>query len=39
MLGQDNDYVYREVLGVSDDEFEELVNEGHIGTEYVPEVA
>ena len=38
MLGQDNDYVYREVLGVSDEEFNTLVNEGHIGTEYVPEV-
>jgi len=38
MLGQDNDYVYREVLGVSDEEFNALVNDGHIGTEYVPSV-
>ena len=38
MLGQDNDYVYREVLGVSDAEFNELVQEGHIGTEYVAEI-
>ena len=38
MLGQDNDYVYREVLGVSDEEFDTLTEEGHIGTEYVPEV-
>ncbi|MXY36930.1 MAG: hypothetical protein F4Y54_09265 [Dehalococcoidia bacterium] len=33
-LGQDNDYVYREVLGVSDEEYDRLVAEGHIATEY-----
>jgi crotonobetainyl-CoA:carnitine CoA-transferase CaiB-like acyl-CoA transferase len=35
VLGQDNEYVYRELLGVSDEEYEELVARGHIGTEYV----
>ena len=33
-LGQDNDYVYRELLGVSDEEYDRLVAEGHIATEY-----
>ena len=29
-MGQDNDYVYRELLGVSDEEYARLVAEGHI---------
>ncbi len=29
-MGQDNDYVYRELLGVSDGEYARLVAEGHI---------
>ncbi len=33
-LGQDNDYVYRELLGVSDAEYDRLAAEGHIATEY-----
>jgi crotonobetainyl-CoA:carnitine CoA-transferase CaiB-like acyl-CoA transferase len=33
-LGEDNDYVYRQLLGVSDEEYAELVLEGHIGTEF-----
>ena len=33
-LGQDNDYVYREVLGVSDEEYDRLVAEGHIATTF-----
>ena len=33
-MGQDNDYVYREVLGVSGEEYDRLVAEGHIATEY-----
>jgi len=32
-LGEHNDYVYREVLGVSPAEYEELVREGHVGQE------
>jgi crotonobetainyl-CoA:carnitine CoA-transferase CaiB-like acyl-CoA transferase len=33
-LGQDNDYVYRELLNVSDIEYERLQSLGHIGTTY-----
>ena len=31
-FGQDNDYVYRELLGVSDEEYARLEAEGHIAT-------
>jgi crotonobetainyl-CoA:carnitine CoA-transferase CaiB-like acyl-CoA transferase len=34
-LGQDNEYVYKEVLGMGDDEYAELVAEQHVGTEYL----
>ena len=33
-LGEDNEYVYKEVLQISDAEYEALVKGGHIGTEY-----
>ena len=33
-VGQDNDYVFREVLGLSVDEYELLGSQGLIGTEY-----
>lgn len=39
LLGQDNEYVYKTLLGTSDEEYMELEKEGHIGTEYPPEVA
>ncbi len=29
-----NEYIYKEVLGFADKEYEELVSEGHIGMEY-----
>ncbi|HEY5273725.1 MAG TPA: CoA transferase [Acidimicrobiales bacterium] len=35
LLGQDNDYVYREVLGFSDEQYQRFVELGHIGTDYV----
>ncbi len=38
MFGEHNDYVYREVLKVSDEEFEALKAGGHIATEYDPSV-
>ncbi len=38
MFGEHNDYVYREVLKVSDEEFEALRAGGHIATEYDPSV-
>lgn len=38
MFGEHNDYVYRDVLKVSDEEFEALKAAGHIATEYDPSV-
>ncbi len=38
MFGEHNDYVYREVLGMSDDEIEALRAKGHIATKYDPSV-
>lgn len=37
-LGEDNQYVYREVLALGDAEYEALVERGHIGTEYAPHI-
>jgi len=34
-LGQDNEYVYKEIIGVTDVEYQQLVAEAHAGTEYV----
>jgi len=34
-LGEDNEYVYREVLEVTEAEYDELAREEHIGTTYV----
>jgi crotonobetainyl-CoA:carnitine CoA-transferase CaiB-like acyl-CoA transferase len=33
-LGEDNDYVYRDLLGISDEEYAELERLGHIGMDY-----
>lgn len=33
-FGQDNDYVYRELLGISDEEYTRLEAEGHIATSF-----
>jgi crotonobetainyl-CoA:carnitine CoA-transferase CaiB-like acyl-CoA transferase len=33
-LGEHNEYVYKQVIGVSDEEYEDLVEKGHIGTTY-----
>jgi benzylsuccinate CoA-transferase BbsF subunit len=38
LFGEHNDYVYREVLGVSEDEYERLKAAGHVTTVYGPEV-
>jgi crotonobetainyl-CoA:carnitine CoA-transferase CaiB-like acyl-CoA transferase len=35
-LGEHNEYVYKEVLGVTDEEYAELEREGHIGMDLVP---
>ena len=37
-LGEHNEYVYRELLGVSDEEYRQLEEEGHIGMDFLPEV-
>ena len=37
-LGEHNEYVYKQVLKISDEEYAELEKEGHIGMDYVPEV-
>ena len=34
-LGEDNDYVYRHVLGLGDAEYDELVDDEHIGDTYI----
>jgi crotonobetainyl-CoA:carnitine CoA-transferase CaiB-like acyl-CoA transferase len=35
-LGEHNEYVYKQILGVSDEEYAELEREGHIGMDLVP---
>ncbi len=37
-LGEDNEYVYKKVLGYSDAEYKELEAKGHIGMDYAPHV-
>jgi crotonobetainyl-CoA:carnitine CoA-transferase CaiB-like acyl-CoA transferase len=37
-LGEDNEYVYKQILGYSDKEYARLEREGHIGMDYAPQV-
>lgn len=37
-LGEHNEYIYKQLLGYSDQEYEEFERQGHIGTEYVPQI-
>jgi len=37
-LGEHNEYIYKGILKVSDEEYRELEREGHIGMDYTPEV-
>lgn len=37
MLGEDNEYVYKQLIGVSDEEYHDLEKKAHIGTDYVYE--
>ena len=37
-LGEHNEYVYKEILKVSDREYAELEAEGHIGMDFDPEI-
>ena len=38
LFGQHNDYVYRELLGISDDEYARLVDAGHITDTFDPDL-
>jgi crotonobetainyl-CoA:carnitine CoA-transferase CaiB-like acyl-CoA transferase len=37
-LGEHNEYVYKTLLGIGDEEFAELERRGHIGMDYAPEI-
>ena len=37
-LGEHNEYIYKKLLGYSDQEYQELEAQGHIGTEYAPNI-
>ena len=37
-LGEDNDYVYRDVLGLSEEEYDQLKAAGQVGMDYAPHV-
>lgn len=37
-LGEDNEYVYKRLLGFSDQEYTNLEAEGHVGTEFDPDI-
>jgi len=38
LLGEHNLYVYRELLGITAEEYKRLEGEKHVGMDYVPEV-
>ena len=37
-IREHNGYVYKQVIGVSDAEYQELAKKGHIGTDYIPKI-
>lgn len=37
-LGEHNEYVYKQVLGISNEEYAQLETEGHIGTDYADDM-
>jgi crotonobetainyl-CoA:carnitine CoA-transferase CaiB-like acyl-CoA transferase len=37
-LGEHNEYVYKKVIGVSDEEYARLEAEGHIGMDFIPSI-
>ena len=39
LLGQDNEYVYKELLGYTDQEYKRFEETGHVGMDYDPSVA
>jgi crotonobetainyl-CoA:carnitine CoA-transferase CaiB-like acyl-CoA transferase len=38
LLGEDNEYVYKQVLGYSDEEYRRLEEQGHIGMDFDPSI-
>ncbi|MEE9198894.1 MAG: hypothetical protein V3U26_03755, partial [Dehalococcoidia bacterium] len=38
LLGEHNEYVYRELLGITEEEYKALEARGHIGMDYPPHV-
>ncbi|MFQ5873173.1 MAG: CoA transferase [Dehalococcoidia bacterium] len=38
MLGEHNEWVYKKLLGVTEEEYRKLEDAGHIGTDYPPHV-
>ena len=38
LLGEHNEYVYKQIIGVSDEEYAGLEKEGHIGMDFVPDL-
>jgi crotonobetainyl-CoA:carnitine CoA-transferase CaiB-like acyl-CoA transferase len=37
-LGEHNEYVYKQVIGVTDEEYARLEQEGHIGMDFIPQI-
>ena len=37
-LGEDNDYVFRDIIKLSEEEYQYLKDQGHIGMDYAPHV-
>lgn len=37
-LGEHNEYVYKKIIGVSDEEYTRLEQEGHIGMDFIPSI-
>ena len=37
-LGEDNEYVYKQIAGYTDEEYDNLVKLGHVGMDYLPDV-
>jgi crotonobetainyl-CoA:carnitine CoA-transferase CaiB-like acyl-CoA transferase len=38
LLGEDNEYVYKEVLGYSEEQYKKFEEQGHIGMDFDPSI-
>jgi hypothetical protein len=38
LLGEDNPYIYRDLLGVTEGRYKEMEATGHIGMDYAPHI-